>query len=973
VARSGPERLAGEPVPRLGRSWQVWLVSFLLSGLVLTLVLLFLNRRFDYLDDVGILEYARSGVAILYASTLIGDLLSFLYTRVSSTVPWYGILLYAVQFLAMAVCIRFILARHLPRGYKVAFSTVLLAMYVPFLMRASYNYASILPGGLSFIGLFSTLEVLAGRGQRAVPGGEGEPSALTSSSAGLQNGMTADEALPRPYLLWLRSLLWGLLLALSFLFRRDGSIAAWLFVGVPLVAFLLLLLLNRRTGFRYGLFAAACLGAFILPYVLIQMADGHHYRHALSPEEQAHRAANEARGDYFAYGLYAPVSNNPELLKANGWTENDAVLIEYAMGPLEEIKFSAERYETIFDRHVGLSLEESRRSLFYNLLHFGRFEGFRWFNPRESDWKETWEYWPYYLVMVTLALLAVWRGRTWYYKLFPVALLGYIYLASLYLLNYKRLPRHVAVPPLVLYCVVVFVCVQVDLWRAARAGSGPSPRLSLLAKARGWDWGTTSRLGILPVLLFLTASLAGFSYNIARMNAEIPVRRSQLNAFYADLRSRVGDDAFVFIRPQLYLEYYIDPLSERGPEVHTAALGVSSGAYSPLFYRLLGDYGLSYGYQVLPWMVDNPKAYFVSSADWLMESVREFFFENYGMAVEVEPVYRYPGDSMLRAPTVYRFKTVVPRLPHFRADYDLVDSLDQATVTAPDLAYVRPSRFVIGGQSRKVLFQHPPSQVSYQIQVPQAAYLAFSTAMSSEVWEPATRAGDGVRFGLTVDDGSGVTDLISEYIDPKRFPADRIWHEHQIDLSPWAGRLVTLTFVTDPGPGGDARDDWAGWGQPEIGRWAVYDFVQRFFEAEPPPARLDQTRVVRTRLGESWRDVIFQHPTGALTFPVRVEPFSRLEFGIGLDPAVWSPEKGDGVRFEIWVTTAVGAEQLYSRYVDPKNEPDDRGVLYESLELDRFAGQEVRITFSTYPGPQDDARFDWALWVAPVLITTVPG
>jgi tetratricopeptide (TPR) repeat protein len=148
--------------------------------------------------------------------------------------------------------------------------------------------------------------------------------------------------------------------------------------------------------------------------------------------------------------------------------------------------------------------------------------------------------------------------------------------------------------------------------------------------------------------------------------------------------------------------------------------------------------------------------------------------------------------------------------------YNLLDRLDTAHKASPDNAtYIRRTAFVIEQLPRGVLFQHPPSRVGYRLEIPSSAVLECSLALAPEVWKPGR--GDGVTFKVEIEDEAGtVYRLFSEYIDPKNVPALRRWHDRDIDLSSWSSQVVTLTLSTEPGPNGDDRYDWAGWGEPRI-------------------------------------------------------------------------------------------------------------------------------------------------------------
>jgi hypothetical protein len=106
---------------------------------------------------------------------------------------------------------------------------------------------------------------------------------------------------------------------------------------------------------------------------------------------------------------------------------------------------------------------------------------------------------------------------------------------------------------------------------------------------------------------------------------------------------------------------------------------------------------------------------------------------------------------------------------------------------------------------------------------------------------------------------------------------------------------------------------------------------------------------------------LFEHPPASVRRPVKV-PSGRplLRFSIGLDQSVWSPDKGDGVAFEVSVETENGRQSVYRRRIDPKHDSAQRRWLNERVDLSRYAGRDVTLIFTTEA--LADASFDWANW-----------
>ena len=128
----------------------------------------------------------------------------------------------------------------------------------------------------------------------------------------------------------------------------------------------------------------------------------------------------------------------------------------------------------------------------------------------------------------------------------------------------------------------------------------------------------------------------------------------------------------------------------------------------------------------------------------------------------------------------------------------------------------------ISGQEdvRSVLFQHPPesgrTDIIYTVDVPESGALRFAIAMSPEVWAPWM--GDGASFQIYASNPRRLDAqfIFVRYVNPKLSPTDRRWRNFLVDLSPWAGQTINLTFITEAGPAGDWGFDWAGWAGMEV-------------------------------------------------------------------------------------------------------------------------------------------------------------
>jgi hypothetical protein len=114
---------------------------------------------------------------------------------------------------------------------------------------------------------------------------------------------------------------------------------------------------------------------------------------------------------------------------------------------------------------------------------------------------------------------------------------------------------------------------------------------------------------------------------------------------------------------------------------------------------------------------------------------------------------------------------------------------------------------------------------------------------------------------------------------------------------------------------------------------------------------------------------LFEHPmTGGsemIINNISIPEKAYLNFEISLDPQVWSPDKGDGVGYQIYVNTMVPENLIFSQYIDPKHNATEQRWNPYQLDLSPYAGENVTLIFSTNPGPINDGTYDWAWWGNP--------
>lgn len=128
------------------------------------------------------------------------------------------------------------------------------------------------------------------------------------------------------------------------------------------------------------------------------------------------------------------------------------------------------------------------------------------------------------------------------------------------------------------------------------------------------------------------------------------------------------------------------------------------------------------------------------------------------------------------------------------------------------------------------------------------------------------------------------------------------------------------------------------------------------------------------------RLVLYEHPPEGgkqeIIYRVTVPPDGALRFAIALAPETWSPEKGDGVNFQVYLAkleAAPSGQFIFDRYLNPKFNPSDRRWRNFLVNLSPWAGQAVNLSLITESGPTGDWAFDWAGWSDLQIVSLKPN
>ncbi|MBN2199406.1 MAG: sulfatase [Candidatus Aminicenantes bacterium] len=148
-------------------------------------------------------------------------------------------------------------------------------------------------------------------------------------------------------------------------------------------------------------------------------------------------------------------------------------------------------------------------------------------------------------------------------------------------------------------------------------------------------------------------------------------------------------------------------------------------------------------------------------------------------------------------------------------EYSFISHLPEAvSLSESDRTVFGFQRFVVDWEGRDAVFQHPDSRIEFRrIPIGPKAKLKFGIGMDQGCW---FLGGDGAQFEVVCRIGHSEKTLFSKYIDPKNNAPDRRWHDVEIDLSRYEGRVASFVFRTTGGPRRNTMHDMAGWSDPLI-------------------------------------------------------------------------------------------------------------------------------------------------------------
>ena len=145
---------------------------------------------------------------------------------------------------------------------------------------------------------------------------------------------------------------------------------------------------------------------------------------------------------------------------------------------------------------------------------------------------------------------------------------------------------------------------------------------------------------------------------------------------------------------------------------------------------------------------------------------------------------------------------------------DFVQQFETASVRRPSAEVFAVGPVTLAGVSRPSIRVQQPSRIAWDVTIPGNAWIETELALEEQAW---TIAGDGVLFRIGISLDGRYDELVARLVNPHQVADDRTWVPVAVDLSPYAGRAVSLIFNTAAGLEGDHRDgDLAVWGAPRL-------------------------------------------------------------------------------------------------------------------------------------------------------------
>ena len=143
----------------------------------------------------------------------------------------------------------------------------------------------------------------------------------------------------------------------------------------------------------------------------------------------------------------------------------------------------------------------------------------------------------------------------------------------------------------------------------------------------------------------------------------------------------------------------------------------------------------------------------------------------------------------------------------------------------------------------------------------------------------------------------------------------------------------------------------------------ILEVLKQAGNSNPQLLRLDAFTI-----DKQTKHVLFQHPSGA-GFPSSADyactisadkPY--LNFSLGIDPQVRDIADGDGMIFTIDVVSGKSDTEVFAKRLQPKRKDADRHWISEAVDLSKYVGTPIKLSFKVDPGAANNTFGDWGGW-----------
>jgi len=150
-----------------------------------------------------------------------------------------------------------------------------------------------------------------------------------------------------------------------------------------------------------------------------------------------------------------------------------------------------------------------------------------------------------------------------------------------------------------------------------------------------------------------------------------------------------------------------------------------------------------------------------------------------------------------------------------------------------------------------------------------------------------------------------------------------------------------------------------------------YSFIENLKEASIVAPNSKHVGIWYFPIDNEKSPFLFQHPNSEIIFKkITIPEKAKFQFSIALHKSSWE-KSGDGVLFEVHLNMPNSDKKLiFSKYIDPKNNDEDRKCFEENIDLSSYQNKKVDFSFSTSCGPNQNQNFDWAGWGNPRITKT---